>query len=108
MLPKEEIIKKLISASRCGSCGHNYEVNNIDVLGHNKEIWFLRIHCSECNHKSLVAAVVKGKNINMHNDLSPAEVEKFKKAPAISADDVLDMHNFLKTYNDSLSAIIGK
>lgn len=107
MLQKENLIKKLITSSKCHVCGRNYEVKNIDVLGHEQELWFLRIRCSACNHQSLVAAVVTQNKIALDTDLTPAEIEKFKNSSAISSDDVLDMHNFLKTFSGDFSKILG-
>lgn len=103
MLPKENIIKKLITSSKCEVCGRNYEVKNIDILGHEQEIWFLKIRCSACNHQSLVAAVVRENKIPPDSELTRSEQDKFRDSPAITSDDVLDMHNFLKKFKGDIT-----
>ena len=106
MLQKERLIKKLIAASKCEVCGRNFETENIDILGHENEVWFLKILCSGCKHKSLIAAVVKV-NKPDNTDLLPSEVEKFKHEPAVSTDDMLDMHNYLKDFDGDISHLLS-
>ena len=97
---KEELIKKLIASLKCGSCGQNYEEDNIDVIEHSEELWFLRVSCSSCHTKSLVAAIIREEKISeVVTDLTEAELRKFKNAGVVGADEMLDMHNFLKDFD---------
>ncbi len=81
-------------------------MKNIDVLGHEQETWYLKIRCSACNCESLMAAVIRENRVSVTTDLNVTEVTRFEKAPAITADDMLDMHNFLKTYNGDVARLL--
>ena len=38
---EEGFIKRLMASIKCGACGQHYEVDNINVLGHHKDLWLL-------------------------------------------------------------------
>ena len=96
----DSLIKRLIASIKCGSCGQHYEESNIDVIDHSEELWFLRVLCSSCNVKSLVAAIIReDTKAEVITDLTEAELDKFKDIDEVRADDVLDMHNFLHDFD---------
>ena len=99
-LMKESLIKRLIASIKCGACGQHYEEGDIDVIGHNEELWFLRISCSSCHTKCLVAAIIReDKKVEVITDLTKAELDKFKDVDGVRVDDILDMHNFLRDFD---------
>ena len=102
---EERLIKKLMTSMKCESCGQNYEVYNVDVLGHREDLWFLRVFCSACHTHCLVAAVVKeGKMPELVTDLTEAELDEFGDGE-IEVDDVLNMHSFLKNFDGDFSGL---
>ena len=97
---EENLIKRLIASIKCGSCGQHYDEGNIDIIEHNEDLWFLRVSCSSCHVKCLVAAIVREDDrTEVVTDLTEAELEKFRDLGGVRADDVLDMHNFLKDFD---------
>ena len=106
---KEKLVKRLIASIKCSSCGQNYGEGNIDVLGHSEDLWFLIALCPSCNSQSLVAAIIKEDSApEIVTDLTRAELEKFVNMGVVGADDVLDMHNFLKDYDGELPRLLGQ
>ena len=107
-LMEERLIRKLMTSMKCESCGQNYEVYNIDVLGHREDLWFLRVHCSACHTQCLVAAVVKeGRMPEAVTDLTETELDEFRDG-AIEVDDALNMHNFLRDFDGNFSRLFGQ
>ena len=103
---KERLIKRLVTSIKCESCGQHYEIYNIDVLGHNEDMWFLSVLCSSCHTQSLMAAIVKEEKVpEVVTDLTEAELNKFIDVDVVGADDVLYMHNFLKTFDGDFSRL---
>ena len=97
---KESLIKRLIASIKCGTCGQNYEEDNIDVIEHSEELWFLRVLCSSCHVKSLVAAIIReDEKAEVITDLTEAELDKFRDVDGVRVDDILDMRNFLKDFD---------
>jgi hypothetical protein len=102
-LMDEGVIKKLVASIKCGACGQHYKEDDINVIEHNEELWFLKVFCSSCRIKYLVAAIIQeGKKTEVITDLSEEELVKFRNGSMVSMDDVLDMHNYLKNFHGEL------
>ena len=103
---EEELIKRLMTSIKCGVCGRCYEVDDINILGHHQELWFLGAFCPACHTWCLVAAVVKRDKVpELVTDLTEVELSKFENGDVITVDEVLDMHNFLKNFNGNASQL---
>jgi len=97
---EESLIKKLIASIKCGSCGQNYQEDHIEVVEHSDELWFLKVFCSSCHVRCLVAAIIReDARPEIINDLTREEMEKFKSLDGVGDEDLLDMHNFLKDFD---------
>ena len=106
---EEGLIKRVISLMKCGVCGQRYETDNVSVLGHEEGLWFLRLFCPSCQTQYLVAAVIReGKTLEVITDLTEAELDKFRDAGRLTADEMLDMHNFLKDFDGDFSRLLGQ
>ena len=106
---KENVIKQVMASLKCDVCQQRYEPDNVTVLGHQEDLWFLKVFCSACHNQSLVAVVIKeGKAPEVVTDLTEAELDKFKNAVGLTADEVLDMHNFLKDFDGDFSRLFGR
>ena len=106
---EENRIKKLMASIKCGVCGQHYEVDNVSVIGHQQDLWFLSAFCSACHTQCLVAAVVKeGRVPEVITDLSEAELERFRNAGTLTTDEVLDMHSFLKDFDGDFSRLFNQ
>ena len=105
---EEGLIKSLMASMKCGACGQRYEVGDINILGHHEGLWFLSVICPACHTRCLVAAVLReGKTTEVITDLTEAELDKFKNVGTLTADDVLDMHNFLKDFDGEFSRLFS-
>lgn len=104
----EPQVKKLLSSLKCGVCGQRYRIQNLQVLGHRDELWFLNVSCTACGSQGMMAAVVKeSRAYPVITDLSPEELERFGTTPAITGDDILDMHHFLKDFDGDFSRLFA-
>ena len=106
---KENVIKRVMASLKCGVCQQRYEPDNISVLGHEEDLWFLGVFCPACHTQYLMAAVIKeGKAPEVVTDLTEAEWDKFKNEVGLTADEVLDMHKFLKDFDGDFSRLFGR
>lgn len=65
-------------------------------------MWFLKVFCPSCHVYSLVAAIVReDRKPNAVTDLTGDEAGKFAGVDAVTSDDLLDMHAFLKDFDGS-------
>ena len=105
----ERFIKRLMATIKCSVCGRPYKAPNIDVLGHRDDLWFLSVYCPACHSHALVAAVVREDKVaEIVTDLTEEEYAKFAQSDAVEADDVLEIHNFLKSFRGDFSHLFSK
>jgi hypothetical protein len=103
---EESLIKKVITSIKCSACGQYYEEDNISVIEHNEDVWFLRVYCPSCQVKCLVAAIIgEGEKSEIITDLTEWEVEKFKDLEGIGEGDLLEMHTFLKDFDGNFHRV---
>jgi hypothetical protein len=106
---KENVIKRVMASLKCGVCQQRYEPDNVTVLGYQEDLWFLRVFCLACHTQYLVAVVIKeGKAPEVITDLTEVELDKFNNAVGLTANEVLDMHNFLKDFDGDFSRLFGR
>ena len=106
---KERLIKRLMTSIKCDSCGQYYEMSNIDVLGNNSDLWFLKALCSSCHRQCLVAAVIReSRTPEVITDLTGTEPDRFLNVGVVDVDDVLNMHKFLKDFDGDFSCLFGQ
>ncbi|MCK4963534.1 MAG: hypothetical protein KAS54_00515 [Dehalococcoidia bacterium] len=105
----ERLIKRLMTIISCSVCGERYEGENVRVLGRYTDLWFLSVYCTNCHSQSLVAAVLKdGKHPELVTDLTEEEYTKFREMAVVGADDVLDLHDFLKDFDGDFSRVFSE
>lgn len=106
-MSEERLIKKLMSAVKYSVCGQCYEAANIDILGHEDDLWFLKAFCPGCTSESLMAAIIEEKfSSEPVTDLTPTELKVLNKN-ILTPDAVLDMHNFLKNFKGDFSQLFN-
>lgn len=102
----EELIRKLLATIECGTCGQPYDEQDIYVLGHRDDLWFLGILCPACHSQSLVAATVKGGELaEVYAELTEEDLAESSQGETVRADDVLDMHDFLREFDGDFAAL---
>jgi hypothetical protein len=113
-------IKKVIleSIEACTVCGRALIEDDLRVLGHDKDTWFLVVVCHNCSTQGLIAAQVKeliagkeliGKNEDsvILTELTNSETNRYRSATPLASNDVLDMHQFLQTFNGDFATFFG-
>lgn len=81
---------------RCTVCDERVPAERLRLLAWRDELVFLQIDCEACDSTTL-GFVVAG----VTDDQQPRPAP-----PPISADDVLDMHQFLATWRGDLSTLL--
>lgn len=105
----ESNIRKMMVSAKCSGCGQQYEIDNIEILGHHEDMWFLSVYCVACRAQYLVTAVIDEEGApETVTDLSAAEMEKFRDTESLKVDEVLDMHSFLKKFDGDFSRLFSE
>ena len=125
---QERIIRRLFTEKQCLRCGRPYEAESLLVLARRSEVWMVMISCRECEQKDTYVIKfppqMQGRRRVTSYRLSrppastplPEELEGFQQKqpemPAhslpVNADDVLDMHLFLKNFNGDFQRLFAE
>ncbi|HYY54365.1 MAG TPA: hypothetical protein VFA01_03200 [Candidatus Dormibacteraeota bacterium] len=95
----------------CNVCGQNHSKSDIRVLGRLESAWIVRVTCARCqtSFKLLVVvdeshpAVAEAKPV-----ATPAARRTRDRRAPVSADEVLDAHEFLRAYDGDLKALFRR
>lgn len=96
----------------CSTCGRAHELDDLRVVGRSGTLWMLGVTCPSCNSQSFVAAVV-GDQADVDPDVSSfddADVEPAlsETGEPVTVDDVLDMHEFLESFNGDFHRLFAR
>ena len=110
----DSLIRHLMETVRCSVCSAGYAYENVSVLGHQDELWFLTVTCPDCRTQGLIAALVRGEPSADGAALAhapaaaPAVSEASPSGAPITEDDVADMREFLHTFHGDLAAAVSR
>ena len=102
------IIQRLVANIQCAVCGRPYVVEDVQVLGHQDDLWISAVTCGHCHTRGLIFAVVREGEAEVISELTPEEVEALEDLGAMTADDVLDLHKTLESFHGDLFQLLGE
>ncbi|HBG82015.1 TPA: hypothetical protein DDW69_04245 [candidate division CPR2 bacterium] len=92
-----KILEKLKSTLKCPLCGKAYDKNEIKYLGTFNFSYLLEMNCQHCD-LAVMATVIMNPQKNKL-DLIRGELKKFEEAEEISADELIELHEFLDKFD---------
>jgi hypothetical protein len=106
-LAKHLFIKYLITNIKCAVCQGHYEPEDIHIMDHRDELWVMAVTCSQCHTQGLIFAIIKEtEESESIAELTPEEWIKFREMSQVDADDVLDMHEFLRDFDGDFVSLL--
>lgn len=103
---QERFLRELMKMVKCVVCGRRYASANVSVLGHQDELWFLSVSCPHCHSQGLVAALIRERKTEPPNtDLTEEEQARFQESAPVGAEDVLDIHTFLRDFDGDFAKL---
>ena len=104
----EGIVKTLMTSIKYTNCGQSYEMRDVLILGNHYSFYFLQVSCSSSHNRYLITAVINNsKNADIISDLTDTEFTKFQLSRALNANDVLDMHSYLKEFDGDFCGLFS-
>lgn len=115
-------IKRIVlhRMDRCSVCHHAYVPEDIHVISRKPDMWMMVVHCTECQNRNFVAAVLRDGDTaeaqlalqRLSTDAQesdiPSDLPQATAEPAVSSDDVLDMHEFLREFDGDFRGLFRK
>jgi len=102
-------IDNLEHLTKCPQCTKKYRFNKALVLDEKDDQTTFHLTCSNC-HTSTLVFVSMGQygivSLGMITDLDREEAKKLFRNEAISANQVIDVHQYLKKFEGSVKDLI--
>lgn len=103
------IVGQIKKNVKCPKCSARYVDEDIELIGGlGDEQHFFHATCNKCESESVVNVSLQFEDNNM---VIPHDLMRLGAAPRmgdISADEVLDMHNFLKSFNGDFNSLFNR
>src|SRR5436853_7895011 len=86
-------------------CGSNHSRSEIRVLGKLESAWIVRVTCTKCQTAFKLLVVMEEDRAAV----TPVKEEPERpRRPAVSADEVIDAHEFLETYQGDVRTLFAR
>jgi hypothetical protein len=97
---QEHRLKQLISSYRCHVCRRCFERDHVRLAARHEQLWIVSVRCSLCRNQQVFWIALKDNHDEaILEDVSDSEDEEHAAMPPVTSDDVLDMHEFLRSFN---------
>ncbi len=126
---QERIIRKLFTEKKCHHCGRGYDPAELLVLARRSDVWMVMVSCTDCEQKDTFVVKfppqlqgrrhVTSYRISKPPAETPLPAEAAEPPPTqpampetqpqpVSADDVLNMHLFLKHFDGDFQRLFSE
>jgi hypothetical protein len=93
----QDHLRELLDGLGCTVCEERVPADRVRLLARRDDLIFLQVDCLSCGSTSLGFIA---------DEAPPAEAAPLDGASAISADDVLDMHHLLASWQGDLRSLV--
>jgi hypothetical protein len=105
------VIQYLLAHTQCSKCGRHYEREDVQIRDRRGDIWLAFLTCGHCGLRNLVMATFRTRGLSRdatETAADPDEVVEFERFGPIAAEDVLDLHCFLRDFDGDLRQLLGE
>jgi hypothetical protein len=98
----------------CAACGQAYGEGHIRLIAQREELFFVDLSCDHCGSQAvaIVTIQIEGDTATLDSgELVPAaDIEDDDSEPSspISADDVIDVHDMLESFEGDVHELIAR
>ena len=112
-----EWLRTQLTTFTCPACGRRYRGSRMRLLAEREGLFFVDLDCSRCGSHTVAIVTVEIDETEVTIEVSDVvgddEVEHLGEtlpigAAPVTADDVLEMHEFLASFKGSLGALLEK
>jgi hypothetical protein len=111
-------LRTQLTTFTCPACGRRYRGSRMRLLAEREGLFFVDLDCSRCGSHTVAIVTVEiddesDVTIEVSDVVGEDEIEHMGEslplgAAPVTADDVLEMHEFLKGFKGSLGELLEK
>ena len=105
---QERLLKQLISSLRCSVCRRGFQREHVRVAARHEDLWVVSVRCGLCRNQPVFWVALKDQeeDVTVLRDLTDDEEEQFAGLPPVTGDEVLDMHEFLRSFDGNFRGLL--
>jgi hypothetical protein len=107
-----KLIQEHFSTLSCSRCDNNFSKDGIKLLRKEDDFWIIKLFCYNCNTLAGIAIVgielLENEEKIKNPEFTENDIIKFNTKPAITTDDVIEAHNFIKNLGSDWMKYIKK
>jgi transcription elongation factor Elf1 len=102
-------LRTQLTSFACERCGRAYVSSDIRVLAQRDDLFVVDFQCEHCGSRAVAFVTVEIETSEEGDEAEGAEVEieRVTGPPAVAADDVLDMHLFLRDFDGDFGRLFA-
>ena len=106
----ELVIRGLVSEYNvsCSACGTRFRRSGLRVIGHEQDVFQVSARCPHCQTVSVLTVKLDTGGLVTSLELTSDEQQRFASSLPVSADDVLDVAEFLATFDGDFKALFAQ
>jgi hypothetical protein len=107
-------LRTQLTSFGCAACGQPYETGRIRLLAERDGLYFVDLACAGCASRAVAIVTVEMDEDDMPQadagDLVPVGPDALQgsSGPPVDADDVLDMHRLLSTFEGDATDLLAR
>lgn len=98
-------VEHLKKTCKCMQCQSKYELEDISVIASTQSEALFELICNQCQCSTIVSVLL---SLDPDQEVEIRKAEPQRKHKNISQDDVLDIKNFLSTFDGNFKKIFSK
>lgn len=104
------VVRNIKSHVNCPHCDNSYSNDDITVISCIGDKCAIVAQCDYCKTSILITASLspQGTGTSVTTQKVQANIEKLDSQQIVSSDDVMKVHEFLKTFKGNLGDMLGK
>jgi predicted RNA-binding Zn-ribbon protein involved in translation (DUF1610 family) len=111
-------LRTQLTSFTCPACGRRYRDSRIRLLAEREGLFFVDLDCSRCGSHTVAIltveideselSIIDALDIELAVDLTPEHLDEPLPpgAAPVTADDLLDMHEFLSGFDGDVAALV--
>jgi len=98
----------------CAACGQAYGQGHIRLIAQREELFFVDLSCDHCGSQAvaIVTIQVDGETATLEGGelvrVEEDDLDAIAEGPPVSADDVLDIHDFLEGFQGDVHQLMAR
>lgn len=105
---QERLFRQLLSTHRCSNCRQRFDRDRFSVVTKHEKLWVVSARCSSCHMSQMFWVSLRDGVRMVPDDISTLERARLQSLPAITPDDVLDMHEFLARFDGDFRGLFAR